>query len=256
MAGGKIKYKVRDGIGYIIINNPEKMNSMDKDATEELFSVLESIEEDDDVKVVILTGEGDRAFICGQDINTFRLSNLRDGKRLLRAVLKLLTGLESLSKPVIAAVNGLALGGGTEILLACDIVVASENASFGLPESGIGVTPLWGIIRLANVVGRHKAKELMMTNDIISAKEALEIRLVNKVVPHNKLLEVAEEIAHKIMTKAPLAIELIKSAVNRELLPEGDAFTSNANILMFKTEDLKEGIDAFLKKRKPIFRGI
>ena len=256
MAGEKVIYKVKDGIGYITINNPQKMNSMDKDSTEKLFSILKSAEDNDEIKVLILTGEGDRAFMCGQDISTFRLSDIRDGKKLIRTVLRLLSSLESLNKPVIAAVNGLALGGGTEILLSCDIVVASENARFGLPESGIGVVPLWGIIRLANVVGRHKAKELMMTGDIISAKEAMEIGLVNKVVPHDKLMEATEELARKIMSKAPLAIELIKSSVNRELLPEGDAFTSNANIFTFQTDDLKEGVEAFHKKRKPIFRGL
>jgi enoyl-CoA hydratase len=256
MVEGKVKYKVQDGISYIVINNPQKMNSLDKEATDELFSILKSTEDNNEVKVLILSGEGDRAFMCGQDISTFRLSNIRDGKKLIHTVLRLLSSLESLSKPIIAAVNGLALGGGTEILLSCDIVVASENARFGLPESGIGVVPLWGIIRLANVVGRLKAKELMMTGDIISAKEALEIGLVNKVVPHDKLMEASEECARKIMTKAPLAIELIKSSVNRELLPEGEAYTSNANIFTFQTEDLKEGVDAFRNKRKPRFRGI
>jgi len=252
----KVKYRVKDGIGYIVINNPQKMNSMDKESSDKLFSILKSAEDDDQVQVLILTGEGDRAFMCGQDISTFRLSNIRDGKKLIRTVLRLLSSLESLSKPVIAAVNGLALGGGTEILLSCDMVVASENARFGFPESGIGVVPLWGIIRLANVVGRHKAKELMMTGDIISTKEAMEIGLVNKVVPHDKLMGVVEELARKIMSKAPLAIELIKSSVNKELLPEGDAFTSNANIFTFQTEDLKEGVEAFRSKRRPVFRGI
>jgi enoyl-CoA hydratase len=161
-----------------------------------------------------------------------------------------------LSKPIIAAVNGLALGGGTEILLACDIVVASEKARFGLPESGVGVAPLWGIIRLANVVGSHKAKELMMTGDMISAEEALRIGLVNKVVPHEKVLKVAEEIAGKILLKAPLAIDLIKSSINRGFLSEGASFTINSNKFFFQTEDLKEGVNAFLKKRKPIFHGV
>jgi enoyl-CoA hydratase len=166
------------------------------------------------------------------------------------------TELEELSKPVIAAVNGMALGGGTEILLSCDIIVASDKARFGLPESGIGVAPLWGIIRLANVVGNHKAKELMMTGDIISAEEAMRIGLVNKVVPQEEVLQAAEEIARKIISKAPLAVDVIKSSVNRGILTEGASFTINANKLFFKTEDMKEGVDAFLKKRKPNFRGI
>jgi enoyl-CoA hydratase len=255
MATGKINYRIQDGIGYITINNPQKMNALDEESSSELFSTLQSADDNPEVKVVILTGEGDRAFMCGQDINGFQLPDLQTGKKLTRTILGLLGSLESMSKPIIAAVNGLALGGGTEILMSCDMVVASENARFGLPESGIGVVPIWGVIRLAGIVGRHKAKELMMTGDIFPAKEALEIGLVNRVVPYDKLMETAEAIARKIITKAPIAIQLIKSAVNKELLPEGEAFTINANYLTFKSVDLKEGVNAFQNKRKPVFRG-
>ena len=252
----KVKYREQQGIAYVTINNPQKMNILDLDVYNGLFAAFKTIEDNDQVGVAILTGEGDKAFICGQDINTFRVSDLREAKKSLRFFLKMFIELESLSKPVIAAVNGLALGGGTEILLACDVIVASDKARFGLPESGIGVAPLWGIIRLANAVGSHKAKELMMTGDIISAEEALRIGLINKVVPHEMILAAAEEIARKILTKAPLAIDLIKSSVNRGFLTEGAAFTLNANKFFSKTEDMKEGVDAFLKKRKPTFRGI
>lgn len=252
----KVKYREQNGIAYITINNPQKMNILDFDVYNGLLSAFRAIEDNDQVGVVILTGEGDNAFICGQDINTFQVSNLKDAKKFLQFCLSMFTELESLSKPVIAAVNGLALGGGTEILLACDMVVASEKARFGLPESGIGVAPIFGIIRLANVVGVRKAKELMMTGDSITADEALNMGLVNKVVPHEKVLEAAEEIARKILSRAPLAIELIKSAIDRGTLTEGAAFTLMANKVFFKTEDMKEGVDAFLKKRKPIFRGI
>jgi enoyl-CoA hydratase len=255
MTTGKIRYEIRDGIAYVTINNPQKMNAMDEESTSELHSTLWSIDNQKEVKAIILTGEGNRAFMCGQDINGFQVPDLQSGKRLGRTVVGLLGSLEALSKPVIAAVNGLALGGGTEILLSCDIVVASENARFGLPESGIGVVPIWGIIRLAGVIGRNKAKELMMTGEILSAKEALEIGLVNRVVPHDKLMETAETIAHKIGTKAPLAIQLIKSSVNQELLPAGVAFATNANIVTIRSEDLKEGVNAFQNKRKPQFRG-
>jgi enoyl-CoA hydratase len=251
----KVIYEVRDGIGYITINNPQKMNSMDEESSEELLSTLQSAEENDAVKVIILTGEGDRAFMCGQDISGFQIPDLQAGNKLGRKILFLLGSIESLRKPVIAAVNGLALGGGTELTLSCDIVVASENARFGLPESGVGVIPIWGIIRLAGVVGRHKAKELMMTGEIISAKEALAIGLANRVVPHDKLMETAEEIARKIISKAPLSIQLIKSSVNRELLPDGEAVAIDANLIAIRSEDLKEGVDAFLNKRKPLFRG-
>jgi enoyl-CoA hydratase len=256
MAEEKVKYKERNGIAYVTVNNPEKMNCLDFDVYDGLFAAFRRIRDNDEVKVAILTGEGDKAFVCGQDINTFQMYPPPEAKRFLRYVLKMFTDLESLTKPVIAAVNGLALGGGTEIILACDMVVASENARFGLPEAGIGVVPIWGSIRLANAVGRSKAKELMMTGDIISAEEANRIGLVNKVVRHEEVLKTAEEIAFKIMSKAPLAIDLIKSSINRDMLPEGAAFTTQGNMYFFQTEDLKEGVDAFLHKRKPKFRGL
>ena len=256
MGEKKVKYRVEDGIAYIAVNNPKKMNVLDFDAYDGLFAAFQSVQDDDSVRVAILTGEGDKAFVCGQDISTFQIENTNDAKRLLRMCLKMFTDLESLSKPVIAAVNGLALGGGTEIALGCDIVVAAENARFGLPESGIGVTPIWGMIRLANAVGRYKAKELMMTGDIISAEEAQKIGLVNQVFPQAKLLEEAEGMARKILAKAPLAIEMIKSSINRDMLAEGASFTSAANLLFFQTEDLKEGINAFMNKRKPVFKGV
>jgi enoyl-CoA hydratase len=256
MTEKKVKYSQKDGIAYIVINNPNKMNILDFDVYEGLFSAFQRIEEDDDVKVAILTGEGDRAFVCGQDIGTFRVSRPREANRLLRMVLKMFNDLVSLTKPVIGAVNGLALGGGTEIALACDMVVASENARFGLPESGIGVVPIWAVIRLADAVGPHRAKELMMTGDIISAQEAYRIGLINKVVPHGRLLEAAEVMARKVMSKAPLAIEFIKTAVNRRTYPEGIALTTQGNKSFFFTEDLKEGISAFLEKRRPSFKGL
>ena len=255
MTTDKVKYKLQDGIAYVIVNNPAKMNILDFDVYRGLVESFDAIEEDDQVKVAILTAEGDKAFICGQDIATFNIKTVKDGKRFLRFCTKLFVRMEAMNKPVIAAVNGLALGGGTEITLACDMTVASEKAKFGLPETGIGVVPLWGVIRLANVVGRSKAKELMMTGDIISAEEALRIGLVNKVAPHDNVLGVAEEMARKIITKAPLAVELVKATVNRDILPEGFAYTFNANLLFFQTEDLKEGLDAFFNKRKPVFRG-
>jgi enoyl-CoA hydratase len=255
MTEEKVKYSEQNGIAYVTINNPKKMNALDFEVYDGLYSAFRTIEDNDEVKTAILTGEGDKAFVCGQDINTFKMYPPPEAKKFLRTVLHMFMDLESLSKPVIAAVNGLALGGGTEIILACDIVVASENARFGLPEAGVGVVPIWGVIRLAHAVGRYKAKELMMTGEIISAEEANRIGLVNKVVPPGKVLEAAEEIARKIMSKAPLAIDLIKSSINRDVLPEGTAFTNQTNKYFFETEDLKEGVDAFLNKRKPKFRG-
>jgi enoyl-CoA hydratase len=256
MSEEKVIYEVRDGIGYIIINNQEKMNSMSIESTERLSKILDLIEDDEKVKAVIITGKGEKAFMSGQDINNFQLPSLQNGKKMIRTILQMLSHLEKLNKPVIAAVNGLALGGGTEILLACDIVIASEKARFGLPEAGVGVAPIWGIIRLATAVGRNKAKELMMTGDIISAEEAKKIGLVSKVVAPDELLSAAEETARKIMSKAPLAIQLIKHSVDRKLFTEGETLASQTGVLMFKTEDFKEGVNAFQEKRKPVFGGM
>lgn len=255
MPTDKIIYKVEDGIAYVIVNNPVKMNILDFDVYRGLIEAFEAIEEDDQVKVAILSAAGDKAFICGQDIATFDIHSVKDGKRFLRFCTKLFIRMEEMTKPLIAAVNGLALGGGTEITLACDMTVASEKAKFGLPETGIGVVPLWGVIRLQRVVGCTKAKELMMTGDIISADEALRIGLINKVAPHDNVMGVAEEMARKILNKAPLAVELAKATVNRDILPEGLAHTFNSNLLFFDTDDLKEGLDAFFDKRKPTFKG-
>jgi enoyl-CoA hydratase len=255
MATDKVIYKVEDGIAYIKVNNPAKMNALDFDVYHGLFESFDAVEEDDQVKVAILTAEGEKAFICGQDIATFNIKSIREGKKFLRFCAKLFVQMEAMNKPLIAAVNGLALGGGTEITLACDMTVASENAKFGFPEAGIGVVPIWAVIRLANAVGRSKAKELMMTSDIISAEDALRIGLINKVAPAGKALEVAKEMAQKIMTKAPFAVELIKSTVNRDVLPEGLTDTLNSNLLLLETEDLKEGLNAFFDKRKPVFKG-
>ena len=255
MTTDKVKYRVQDGIAYVVVNNPKKMNILDFDVYRGLIEAFEAIEEDDQVKVAILSAAGDKAFICGQDIATFDIHSVKDGKRFLRFCTKLFIRMEEMTKPLIAAVNGLALGGGTEITLACDMTVASEKAKFGLPETGIGVVPLWGVIRLQRVVGCSKAKELMMTGDVISADEALRIGLISKVAPHDNVMGVAEEMARKIVTKAPLAVELVKATVNRDILPEGLAHTFNANLLFFQTEDLKEGLNAFFNKRKPAFRG-
>lgn len=255
MATEKVIYRVQDGIAYVSVNNPKKMNILDLDVYRGLIESFDAIEEDEQVRVAILTAEGEKAFVCGQDIATFDIKTIRDGKAFLRFCTKLFVRLEAMHKPLIAAVNGLALGGGTEITLCCDMAVASEKAKFGLPETGIGVVPIWGVIRLANAVGRSKAKELMMTGDVISAEEALRIGLVNKVVPHESVLAAAEEMARKIIAKAPLAVELVKATVNRDVLPEGFAHTFNANLLFFQTEDVKEGLDAFFNKRKPTFKG-
>jgi enoyl-CoA hydratase len=174
----------------------------------------------------------------------------------MRDVMSFLAALEKYPKPVIAAVNGLALGGGLEIAISSDIIIASEKAKFGVPEAAIGLAPGFAIIRLHQLVGRAKSKELSMTCDQISAEEALRIGLINKVVPHEELMDASMQMAKKITSKAPIAIELIKSSVNRGLHGEELTYAMDAMSGLFKTEDAQEGMDAFLNKRKPNFKGL
>ena len=156
---------------------------------------------------------------------------------------------------VIAAVNGLALGGGLELAISCDIIIASDKAQFGVPEARLGLVPGFAIVRLHQIIGRHKAKEMTMTTDQISAEEALRINLVNKVVPHDRLMDEAITMAKRIISQGPLAVQFAKSAYNRHLWGEDLAYATDAMAMLFGTEDAKEGTTAFLEKRKPVFKG-
>ncbi|HCX89104.1 MAG: hypothetical protein COZ68_06065 [Deltaproteobacteria bacterium CG_4_8_14_3_um_filter_43_13] len=248
-----VLYEKKDGVAVITMNYPERLNALSDQLRLDLKTAYDEALNDKDVRVLILTGT-DRAFCAGADISGFKFDT-PSIRKFMRDVMSFLAALEKYPKPVIAAVNGLALGGGLEIAISSDIIIASEKAKFGVPEAAIGLAPGFAIIRLHQLVGRAKSKELSMTCDQISAEEALRIGLINKVVPHEELMDASMQMAKKITSKAPIAIELIKSSVNRDLHGEELTYAMDAMSGLFKTEDAQEGMDAFLNKRKPNFKG-
>ena len=249
-----VAYEKKDGVAIVRMNYPQRLNALSDQLRADLYTVYEEALNDTDIGAVILTGT-DRAFCAGADISGFKFDT-PSIRKFMRDVMPFLAYLEKYPKPVIAAVNGLALGGGLEIAISCDLIIASEKARFGVPEAAIGLVPGFAILRLHQIIGRAKSKELAMTCDQISAEEALRIGLINKVVPHESLMDASMEMAGKILSKAPLAIELIKAAVNRELHGEELAYATEALGMLFKSEDAQEGMDAFLNKRKPVFKGV
>ncbi|MBP1766789.1 MAG: 3-hydroxybutyryl-CoA dehydratase [Candidatus Aminicenantes bacterium] len=251
--------KKSDGIGWITINRPDKLNAMNVETIGELKAAFAEFETDADVRAVILTGSGEKAFVAGADISEFVQLNAEMGRQFSRQGQVLTRSIEHFPKPVIAAINGFALGGGTEIALACHIRLASENAKLGQPEVKLGIIPGYGgTQRLARLVGKGKALEMILTGRMIEAKEAAEIGLVNKVVPAADLLSAAEAFAREAIKNGPLAIASSIEAINRGLdgtLDEGLELEAEIFGRTCATEDFKEGAKAFLEKRKPDFRG-
>ncbi|XER06140.1 Crotonyl-CoA hydratase [Sporomusa rhizae] len=248
-----------EGIGYITINRPKVLNALNKETMIELRDVVHEIGTDKDIKVVIVTGSGTKAFAAGADISEMHGMTALEGREWGKFSQKVFSDIENLSQPVIAAVNGYALGGGCELAMSCDIRIASENAKFGQPEVLLGVIPGFaGTQRLPRLVGKGKAKELLFTGEQIDAHEAYRISLVNKVVPHEELLSVAKAMAQKIQSCAPIAVQLCKVAVNEGLdtdLDTGVAYEAEVFGLCFATNDQKEGMSAFVEKRKAQFVG-
>lgn len=251
-------YEKKDFLSWITLNRPEARNAQNDTMRAELVQVLEDSRDDDSVRVIIITGAGDKAFSAGADISEFpkRMpADILRGKGTQRAV----ELLREIPKPVIAMVNGYALGGGCELAMACDIIIASENAQFGQPELRVGVIPgAGGTQILPRLVGEKKAKELIFTANPISAKEALELGLVNKVVPQDKLREAVMEIANAILQNSPVILKLAKIAVNKSLetpLSVGMSYERDLFAMCFGTDDQKEGARAFLEKRKPEYKG-
>jgi enoyl-CoA hydratase len=242
-----LTYETNAAIAYVTVNRPAVRNALNAATMRELRSVFQQIEAADDLRVAILTGAGDKAFVAGADIN--ELANA--DKEYSSAGQAIFDSIENLGKPVIAAVNGYALGGGCELAMACAFRIASENAVFGQPEVKLGIIPGYGgTQRLSRLVGRGQALQLLLTGDMIPAAEALRIGLVNQVVPQRELLPTAEAIAKKIMANAPLAVKFCLDAVDRGMEVEATLFG-----LCCATEDMKEGTKAFLEKRAPIFKG-
>jgi enoyl-CoA hydratase len=252
-----IKYEVKEGMGLVTISRPKAMNALNEDVLEELLQVFTAIEKDENVKAVILTGEG-KAFVAGADIAQMSGLNALQGRNMMILGHKVMNLIESIEKPVIAAVNGFALGGGCELSMACDIRIASEKAKFGQPEVGLGIIPgFGGTQRLARLVGKGMAKYLIMTAEIIPASEAYRIGLVEKIVAPEELMETAETVARTIMSKAPIAIGTAKSAINNGYdmdMKSASKFEIETFTAAFGSDDKAEGMKAFLEKRPPEFK--
>ncbi|AWA29177.1 enoyl-CoA hydratase [Flavobacterium magnum] len=246
-------------ISQITINRPEKLNALNRQTIQELHNAFKTAGQNPDVKVIIVTGSGEKAFVAGADIAEFASFSVEEGAKLAAHGQDILFDfVENLSTPVIAAVNGFALGGGLELAMACHFRIASDNAKMGLPEVSLGVIPGYGgTQRLPQLIGKGKAMELIMTAGMITAEEAKSCGLVNYVVPQQELLEFAQGIAQKIARNSPTAIGQAITAVNAGYKEGMDGFKAEIQAFgkCFDTEDFKEGTTAFLEKRKPDFKG-
>ena len=246
-------------IAQVTINRPNKLNALNSATIHELSDAFEDLEDDEDVNVIVLTGSGDKAFVAGADISEFAHFSVDEGGGLARKGQEMLFNLiENLSTPVIAAINGFALGGGLELAMACHFRIASENAKMGLPEVSLGVIPGYGgTQRLPQLVGKGKAMEMIMTATMIPADEALNCGLVNHVTTQQELLPLAEKIAGKIMRNSSVAISAAIRAVNANFEDGVNGFDIEIEEFgeCFGTNDFKEGTTAFLEKRKPNFLG-
>jgi enoyl-CoA hydratase len=259
MAFENLLYEKRNGIGYVTINRPAKLNALNHQVMEDLYECFQDLENDNEVRAVILTGAGEKAFVGGADINELTLQTSVEGKAMSVRGQKILDFIEHLGKPVIAAINGYALGGGCELAMACTLRIASENARLGQPEVKLGLMPGYaGTQRLPRLVGKGRALEMLLTGDPISASEAYRIGIVNQVVPAQDLIATAEKLAQKILSNAPLAVKFTLEAVNHGLeMPEAEGQVLEANFfaLCCTTADMKEGTQAFLEKRPARFTG-
>jgi len=257
-----LRYEKQGRIGYVTLNRPTILNAQSPEMFDELAQVFGEIKDDPAIGVVVLTGAGDRAFCAGADINflkTLAQTTPIAAKAFIEKNRRAFGAIDHLGKPVIAAVNGYALGGGCELAMACHIRIASENARFGQPEINLGLFPgAGGSQRLPRLVGKGGAIELMLTGEAISAQDAYRLGLVNKVVPAAELMPTAEKLAQQILAKSPLVVSVILEAVQHGMemtLAEGLQLEANLFGVICGSEDMKEGTAAFLEKRQPTFKG-
>ena len=254
-----ILFENNDGVATITINRPKKLNALNKATIQELHEAFSEAQDDEDVKVIILTGSGEKAFVAGADISEFADFSPEEGKRLAAdGQNKLFDFVANLSKPVIAAVNGFALGGGLELAMAAHFRIACDSAKMGLPEVSLGVIPGYGgTQRLPQLVGKGRAMEMIMTAGMIDSRQALEYNLVNHVTPPEDLMTLAEQLAAKIMKNSMVAVSAAIKAVNANYEDGVNGFEVEIEQFgkSFGTEDFKEGTSAFLNKRKADFPG-
>ena len=254
-----IIYEKSEGIATITLNRPEALNAFSKETVKEVLQALEDAKTDESVHIVILTGAGEKAFSAGADIKAMKGTNALKARELSLMGARICKALENLEKPVIAAINGYALGGGLETAMACDIRIASERARMGQTEINIGLIPGWGgTQRLTRLIGKTKAKELIYTGKIIDAKTAEQLGLVNMVVPADRFMENVRQFAAELAAKAPVALKVAKALIDKGAdmsLDAAIALEREGFGVVSSTEDLQEGVSAFMEKRKPMFKG-
>lgn len=253
-----LRYEVEDGIAVVTLNRPDKLNALSREVLDELDACFVEVGNDDAVRGIILTGAGGKAFAAGADIAEFRAMTAMDGHRFALRGQAVFNRIASLRKPVIAAVNGFALGGGCELAISCQLRTASENASFGQPEVNLGIIPGYGgTQRLPRLIGLGMAMEMILTGERISARRALDIGLVNRLYPDDTLIDGTKELLQGIMSKAPAALGLAIEALRSSDIPLHEGLRYEATLFgqCCGTEDFSEGIDAFLTRRKPEFKG-
>lgn len=253
-------FEVSNNIAIVTLNRPEKLNALNNETIDELLSCFTNIKNDKDIHVVILTGSGEKAFVAGADISELNKLNPISAKAFAEKGQNVFNLIENLGKPVIAAINGFALGGGCELALACHIRFASDRAKFGQPEVNLGIIPGYGgTQRLTRLVGSGRAAELILSGDMIDAEEAYRIGLVNKIFSPEELLNHSKSFAGKIASKGQIAISMALKAIvscDEVSQSEGQNLESSLFAICCGTDDFKEGTSAFLEKRKPIFKNI
>ena len=254
-----IIYEKSEGIATITLNRPEALNAFSKEVVEEILHALEDVKSNENIRVIVLTGAGEKAFSAGADIKAMAGMTALKARELSLMGEKLCVTLENMQKPVIAAINGYALGGGLEVAMSCDLRLASENARMGQTEINIGLIPGWGgTQRLTRLVGMTKAKELVFTGKMIDAKTAEQLGIVNMVVPADKFREIVRQFAIDLALKAPVAIRVAKALITKGAdmtLDSALALEREGFGVVGSTEDLKEGVAAFTEKRKAVFKG-
>ena len=248
-----------DGIATLTINRPKVLNALNAQTLDEMRRAVLAARADDAIRVLVITGAGEKSFIAGADINELALQTPTSGREHARSGQHILDLIENLGKPVIAAINGFALGGGCELAMACTIRIAADTARLGQPEINLGIIPGYaGTQRLARLIGRGRALELLLTGDHVTAAEAHRLGLVNRVVPAAELMGEVRKLATALAAKAPVAVRYILDAVNKGLdmgFADAQVFEATLFGLVSSTEDMREGTRAFLEKRKPAFKG-
>ena len=254
-----IIYEKSEGVATITLNRPEALNAFSKEVVEEILRALEDVKSDENVRVVVVTGAGEKAFSAGADIKAMAGMTALKARDLSRMGENLCLALENLEKPVVAAINGYALGGGLEVAMACDLRIASENARMGQTEVNIGLIPGWGgTQRLTRLVGMTKAKELVFTGKMFDARTAEQLGIVNIVTPADKFRETVRQFALELTSKPPVALKVAKALINKGAnisLDSALALEREGFGVVASSEDLKEGVSAFTEKRKPVFKG-